>query len=111
MEKFYKMKNLIFKKYRSVEIIEAVEHSEEMIDGYEIRYGSEDEAEKYRKGEIESISTWALPGPDDTVEYKVPYIEIEGNKILMGEGYFLVSKNGQFFSMKEKDFKEKYELI
>ena len=104
------MESIKFGKYRLRREVEAVRYEPGMEDGFDIRYCSQQEMDDYKSGKIDSVSTWGLPSLDgtETVEIKVPYVKMFGQKVLLGEGYYLIKdENGNFFGLPEDEFNRK----
>lgn len=106
------MESIKFEKYRLRREIEAVRYEPGMEDGFDIRYCSQQEMDDYKSGKIDSVSTWGIPSLDgtETIEIKVPYVKMFDQKVLLGEGYYLIKdENGNFFGLPEDEFNRKYQ--
>ena len=85
-----------------------------MEDGFNIRYCSQQDMDDFNAGLKDSVSTWGIPSLDgtETVEIKIPYVEVDGRKILLGNGLYLVKdEDGRYFGIMDTEFFEKYEKL
>mgnify|MGYP003403226363 CR=1 FL=1 len=95
-----------FKKFRSREIIEAFEWTEDIEpDGHIIRYATKENVEAYNKGEVSDINTSMMDSGEYTEEIKVPYIIYNGQQVLGGNGNVMIkTKDKRLYAMNIDEF-------